>query len=492
MALGHFIDGVWERPESCDVLQKFNPCTGKENYLVSVGTKATVEAAVTAAKQAQPKWRAMGRVRRADVLSAALPILKNRVSLFANTISQETGKNYNEAVAEVFESIHMLEYTVSQGRAECGQWLPSELPERDIAMIKKPKGVVAVISPWNFPMAIGGFWCAAPALLEGNAVVWKPSEHTAFIAEMVVKLYEEAGLPRGLLNLVQGGRTTGAELVKSDVNHICFTGSRDAGQYVRRVCAETWGKTCSLETGSKSAVIVFGDADIDFAVNACIPSAFKTTGQRCVSAGRLLVQRDRFGDFADAFVAAAKKITWGDPLKIPEGGPAYYGPIITKEQMHRVLRYNQMVPASNVLLEGKCEDLDGGYYMSPHVYKIEHNLATARAPFLYEEVFGPHVAIIPFESVDQAIEIYNDTPYGLSMGVVTNDARKARACRDGCDYGMAYWNNGCVGAESHVPFGGVKASGYGGGSAAGTFDATSHKVAWSSNYGEVGFPQGLK
>jgi aldehyde dehydrogenase (NAD+) len=483
----NFIDGNWTDPKNGESLSKFDPCTGKEAYKVPNSTREDVEAAVYAAKARQPAWRAKGRVRRAEVLSDVVAALKNNVDLFTKLISLETGKHQNEAKAEVLESLHMLEYTVAQGRAECGQWLPSELPERDIAIIRKPKGVVGIISPWNFPMAIGGFWCAAPALLEGNAVVWKPSENTALVAEAVVKMYAEAGLPPGLLNLVHGGGVTGADLVKEDVDHICFTGSRDVGQYIRRVCAETWGKTCSLETGSKSAVIVFSDADVDFAVNACIPSAFKTTGQRCVSAGRLLVQRDRWGSFVDAFVAAARKITWGNPFQ--ENAP-YYGPLITEKQMHRVLRYNQMT-LKHALLEGKCEEMDGGYYMSPHIYKAEWDNLALAVP-LREEVFGPHVAIIPFDTVDEAINIYNDTPYGLSLGVITPDAVKARQCREGCEYGMAYWNNGCVGAESHVPFGGVKASGYGGASAAGTFDTTSHKVAWSSNYGEIGFPQGLK
>jgi aldehyde dehydrogenase (NAD+) len=390
----------------------------------------------------------------------------------------------------VNESLHMMEYTVAQGRADCGRWLPSEIPDRDIAIIRKPKGVVAVISPWNFPMAIGGFWCAAPALLEGNTVVWKPSEHTPMIAEYVCKMYTEAGLPDGVLNLVQGEGATGAALVKADVNHICFTGSRDVGQYIRRICAETWGKTCSLETGSKSAVIVFGDADIDFAVSACIPSAFKTTGQRCVSAGRILVERKLYKPFCEAFTEAAKKITWGSPFADPA---PFYGPIITDMQMYRVLRYNEMVSKEHVLLRGEFKgepnaNNNFGNYISPHVYAMPWSDAV----YLHDEVFGPHVAIVPFDDVEEAISIFNDTPYGLSLGVITNDARKARQCREECEYGMAYWNNGCIGAESHVAFGGVKASGYGGALAAGTFDTTSHRVAWTSNYGEVSFPQGLK
>ncbi len=489
--LKHFIGGKWIDPTVSQGFEKINPCDGTVQTVIGSGTYEQVTDAVTAARKAQPAWRAMGRVKRAEILAKTLPMLKEKLSQFAVTISNETGKHLNESSAEVYESLHMMEYTVAQGRANCGQWLPSEIPERDIAIIRKPKGVVAVISPWNFPMAIGGFWCSAPALLEGNAVVWKPSEHTPVIAEEVCKMYAEAGLPDGLLNLVQGTGSTGADLVKSDVNHICFTGSRDVGQYIRRICAENWGKTCSLETGSKSAVIVFGDADIDFAVSACIPSAFKTTGQRCVSAGRILIERKHYKNFSEAFVEAAKKITWGSPYSDPR---PFYGPLITEQQLYRVLRYNAMVPKNQVLLNGEFQQsVDGtpstGYYISPHVYQTPWGAEQ----YLHEEVFGPHVAIVPFDDVEEAIHIFNDTPYGLSLGVITNDVRKARQCREGCDYGMAYWNNGCVGAESHVPFGGVKASGYGGASAAGTFDTTSHRVAWSMNFSEnVNFPQGLK
>jgi aldehyde dehydrogenase (NAD+) len=485
----HFINGQWIGNTN-SAKQKICPCTGEVMDAYCVGTPEEVQLAVDAASKAQKNWRAMGRVKRAEILANTLSILKRDIAVFQKAISLETGKSLNESLAEVYESIHMMEYTVARGRSDAGRWLPSEIPDRDIAIIRKPKGVVAVISPWNFPMAIGGFWCAAPALLEGNAVVWKPSEHTPMIAWLVCKMYAEAGLPDGVLNLVQGDGTTGAALVKSDVNHICFTGSKDIGQYIRRICAEGWGKTCSLETGSKSAVIVFGDADIDFAVNACIPSAFKTTGQRCVSAGRILIERKLYKSFSEAFTEAAKKITWGSPFSTPA---PFYGPIITEAQLYRVLRYNEMVDPKHVLLRGEFKGEPNennlyGNYVSPHVYAM----SWGDAPYLHEEVFGPHVAVVPFDETEEAIEIFNDTPYGLSLGIITNDARKARLCREQCDYGMAYWNNGCIGAESHVPFGGVKASGYGGASASGTFDTTSHQVAWSSNFGEVSFPQGLK
>lgn len=488
--LKHFIGGKWYASSSEIVGVKIDPSTGLEQSTYSVGGPEEVTDAIGIAHQAQQRWRAIGRVKRSEILAAAIPLLKAKAKEFADCISKETGKHQNEAMAEVLESLHMLEYTVAQGRANCGQWLPSEIPDRDIAIIRKPKGVVVVISPWNFPMAIGGFWCAAPALLEGNAVVWKPSEQTPMIAELVCKMYADAGLPAGVLNLVQGDGSTGATLVKADVDHICFTGSRDVGQYIRRVCAETWGKTCSLETGSKSGVIVFGDADIDFAVSACIPSAFKTTGQRCVSAGRILIDRCHYKRFLEAFTEEAKKITWGGPF---DKDTPFYGPIITESQMFRVLRYNEMVPKEKVVLRGEFQgdpltDGPAGFFLSPHIYQTTWD----NSPYLHEEVFGPHVAIVPFDTTEDAIEIFNDTPYGLSLGIITNDARKARQCREGCDYGMAYWNNGCIGAESHVPFKGLKASGYGGAHAAGTFDTTSHQVAWTSNYGEVGFPQGLK
>jgi aldehyde dehydrogenase (NAD+) len=248
--------------------------------------------------------------------------------------------------------------------------------------------------------------------------------------------------------------------------------------------------------GSKSAVIVFDDADMDLAINCCVASAYKLSGQRCVSAGRfsagrLLVQRKIHEKFCERFVDASKNLKIGDPHQ----GDFFYGPLINETQMNRVISYNELTyradhhPYVKILLSGKR--LPGkGYFLSPHVYSCEWG----DRPFLKEEVFGPHVAIIPFDEVQDAVEIYNDTIYGLSMACITNDMHKARYLRDNCDFGLGYLNLPSIGACSHTPFGGVKKSGNGQSSAAGTFRAVTHEVTWTANYQQGGFQfeQGLK
>lgn len=458
--------------------------------------RTTALQSVEVARKAQKAWRKLSRVKRAEYFDLLCQSMKDRKKQIIETISLETGKSFNESTAEFNESLHMAQYTFAQGREPYGQFVASEITEKDITVFRKPKGVIAVIAPWNFPFAIGGFWTSAPALLEGNTVIFKPSEDTPITGRLIAGLYNEAGFPDGVFNVIHGKGETGAYLVEADVDHICFTGSAQVGKQIRQRCAETWNKSCSCEMGSKSAVIVFNDAPIKLAVQACIASAFKLSGQRCVSAGRMLVQQDRLKEFCDVFVEACKNLKIGDP-----SDHADFGPLINKGQMLRVQEYNKKtMPLTEVLLEGHRLERKG-YYMTPHVYTCEwdelyHNESFDENPycFLQQEVFGPHVAIIPFKDADDAVRIYNDTDFGLSMACITQDMSIARHMRDNCDFGLGYHNLPCIGAESHIPFGGVKASGSGGSSAAGTFRAVTHEVTWTANFQSDGFQfcQGMK
>ena len=323
---------------------------------------------------------------------------------------------------------------------------------------------------------------ARASLLEGNTTVFKPSEETPEIGERLVRLFEEAGFPAGTLNLVHGiGEEAGEALARhADVDVVAFTGSYQVGAHIRRLAAESDHKTCALEMGSKSAVIVCEDADPRLAVNAAILSAFKTTGQRCVSAGRVLVHRRLVDQFSARFVAQAARLKFGDPFA-PD---VFAGPMINAAGVEKVLHYNQLArdEGARVLLDGgRATDPQhaGGLFLSPFIYQQDY-LPNART--IREEVFGPHVAIIPFDDDEQAIRIYNDTPYGLSMAVITEDYRRWRLYRDECDYGMGYVNLPCIGAEVHLPFGGVKRSGNGQPSAAALVDAVTHKTAFTVNY----------
>jgi len=455
-------------------------------------TAEEVDSAVGIAHESLNSWRSLSRIQRAEHILKLCKVLEEKQDYVADQISRETGKSLNESKAEVVEALHMAQYCFGKGRESCGEIVSSELAERDSYVIRKPKGVVAVVAPWNFPFAIGGFWCAAPALLEGNTVVFKPSELTPIIGQITAELYESAGFPRGVFSMIHGDGDVGRMLVEHEkVNHIAFTGSVEVGRSIRRACAEG-EKTCSCEMGSKSAVIVFEDADIDLAVSACLNSAFKLSGQRCVSSGRLIVQRSVLERFKEKFLEEVGKVFVGDPFEeIPQGSSLSFGPVISRIQMERILSFNEMVRKDSdatVLYDLDCSRPFGNF-VGPFVYQSEWS----DKPYLKQEVFGPHLAIIPFDDVCQAISIYNDTPYGLALGAITNDFRIMREVRNWCDAGMIYFNLGSIGAESHLPFTGVKMSGNGGSSAAGTFDTVVHKVAVSVNHARyLNFPQGLK
>ena len=485
--IGHnYVDGKFVESQSESTFDKLDPCTEQELATFKNTTKEEIDAAYECARKAFYEWRSVSRVQRAEYMYNIAKLIEERREKLAGVISLETGKNYNESIAEVNEALHMAQYAFGCGRMPQGEAIASEIPEKDAYMLRKPKGVVAIISPWNFPLAIGAFWCAAPALVEGNTVILKPSEDAPYTSQMAIELYHDAGVPPGVINLIHGDGTVGDYLARKDVDHICFTGSAEVGQHIRRVCADSWHKTCSCEMGSKSAVIVFEDANFELAVSSAVASAFKLSGQRCVSSGRIIVHRDIYDAFADEFARYAKQVIPGDPTN-PD---SYMGPLINQQQINTVMGYNHMVledPEAKVLVKPRYSS--PGYFVSPLVYKTEWR----NVSYLKNEVFGPHVAIIPFDDISDAVRIYNDTDYGLAVGVVTEDFKKARICRDQCDYGMCYWNGGSIAAESHMAFGGVKKSGNGFPSAARTFRAVTHEVSWTVNHDDtLSFPQGMK
>ncbi len=455
------------------------------------GGVAEVDAAVRAARQAFPSWRRTSRIRRGECFDALARLIHQHTDQLAEVLARECGKVLDEARAEIVEGLHMVQYVFGTARQPTGLVVDSEIEEKDLYVRRKPRGVVGVITPWNFPFAVP-LWMLGPSLLEGNTTVFKPSEETPEIGQRLVALFEQAGFPPGVINLVHGvGEEAGAALATHpDVDVVTFTGSYEVGAKIRLAAAQCDHKTCACEMGSKSAVIVCQDADLELAARAALLSAFKTTGQRCVSAGRVLVHRDRFDAFAERFVELARRIRFGDPFA-PD---SFAGPLINEAAVTKVLQYNQLArdEGATVLLDGgRLDDAEHahGYYVGPFVYRQEYRpgLRTIR-----EEVFGPHVALIPFDDDEMGIRIYNDTPYGLSMAVVTEDYRRWRLYRDECDYGMGYVNLPCIGAEVHLPFGGVKRSGNGQPSAAALVDAVTHKTAFTVNHArEIKMAQGM-
>jgi len=481
----NYINGCFT--DSCgETFESIDPATGEVLGIFAESTDKDVESAYQFARDSFYGWREYSRIQRAEYFLKLANLIIERRDEIARVISLETGKVYNESIAEVNEALHMAHYAFSAGRMPYGEAIASELPEKDAFMLRKPKGVVAVIAPFNFPFAIGGFWCAAPALVEGNTVILKPSEDTPWVGQLTAELYHEAGFPPGVFNVVQGDGEVGDELIHKDVDHVCFTGSADVGMHIRKVCAESWHKTCSCEMGSKSAVIIHEDANYDMAIDACLASSYKLSGQRCVSAGRLIVHRSLYYKFSEEFARRSSSLKTGDPFS----DETFYGPLVNRQGFEKVMKYNSIVcndAESQVLLSG-VELVEGGLFLTPTVYRTEWR----DVPNLKEEVFGPHVSIIPYDSVSDAIRIYNDTDYGLSLGVMTENFKIARRIRNECDFGLGYWNGGSIAAESHLGFGGVKKSGNGQPSAARTFRAVTHEVAWTVNHGDsLNFPQGM-
>lgn len=492
----NYIDGKWVNAR--EDFSSINPSFETEIGTFPNTDYSEVINACNSARNAFDGWKKLSRVKRADYFYKLANLLERDANKLIQAMYDETGKNKNECLAEINEAIHMIQVVAGSGRQSCGSYYASEISEKDAYVIRKPKGVVAVISPWNFPLAIGSAWASAPAIVEGNTVVHKPSELTPMVAQLAAELYHEAGFPAGVYNLIHGNGETGSYLVDSPVNTVLFTGSAEVGQIIKEKCAKDWKKNCAVETGSKSAVIVFEDANIDLALDACVASAYKLSGQRCVSSGRIIVQRTIVDNFVAKFVERSKNISenLGNGFfdgTFRQNPNAYYGPLISKEALERVISYNNMVksdPSASILVNGQRKtNFIHGFYIEPFVYKTEWG----NKKYLKEEVFGPHVGIIPFDTVDDAINIYNDTDYSLSVGIITENFRTMRKCRDECRAGMIYLNGGSVAAESHLPFGGLWKSGSGGKSAAGTYKSVTDEVAVTINHEKgITWAQGMK
>jgi aldehyde dehydrogenase (NAD+) len=494
----HYIAGQWRTPAGA-TFNSTNPARQSETVGVfPLGVKADADEAVAAARKAFPAWRRTSRILRAELFDKLAQLVKRDTDALAQLMARECGKVVTECRAEVIEGLHMIQYVFGTGRMPMGDVLSSEIAEKDTFMRRKPWGVAAVITPWNFPFAVP-LWMLGPSLVEGNTVVFKPSEDTPAVGQRIVELFEEAGFPAGVVNLVHGEGEAGESLVRNPgVNCVLFTGSYDVGKRIAEISAGFHDRIVASETGSKSAVIVAEDAKLDLAVTSGLISAFKTSGQRCVSAGRVLVHEKLIDKFAEKLVAVAKRIKIGDPLDADN----FTGPVINKAAMEKIERYNALSKeeGATILLQGARlpspsgrgvggEGEPDGNFLSPHIYRIAHG---PKVRCIREEVFGPHLAIIPFKDNEDAVRIYNDTDYGLSLAIITESYRTMRYFRDECEYGMGYVNLPCIGAEVHLPFGGVKKSGNGHPSAAGLIEAVTHKTAWTVNHAEeVKMAQGL-
>jgi len=352
----------------------------------------------------------------------------------------------------------MLYYIAGEGRRLWGETTPSELPEKFAMTVRVPLGVVAAITPWNFPLAIPS-WKLAPALVAGNTVVFKPAEDTPLTAVRFLEILVEAGLPPGVLNLVHGsGEEAGAPLVRHpDVALVSFTGSSEVGREVAIACAAEH-KRVSLEMGGKNPILVMEDADLDLAVDGTIWGAFGTSGQRCTAASRILVHKKVMREFAERLVARAQALRLGDGLS-PNTD---VGPIINEAQLKRVHGYTRvglkegakLLCGGEIYREGECKK---GFFYAPTVFgDVSPKMRIAQ-----EEIFGPTVGLLSVAGFDEAIEAANSARYGLSSAIYTRDVNRAFRAVELLAAGITYVNASTIGAEVHVPFGGIRQTGNG-------------------------------
>ncbi|MEK7859075.1 MAG: aldehyde dehydrogenase family protein [Elusimicrobiota bacterium] len=451
---GKWIDGASEREvvstnpaDSRQVLAKFKSAD-----------KAQALQAIEAAKKAFPAWKATTAPARGRILAKAAQIARERRDELAALMTREQGKILSEAKGEMDKGITLMEWFAGEGMRQGGVSMPSELPKNLLYTVRQPLGVVSVITPWNFPWAIP-VWKLSPALVAGNCVVFKPASLVPAMAVEIVKIFEEAGLPPGVLNLVLGaGSLLGDSLVEHPaIQAVSFTGSNSVGKRVHTICG-TRGIKCTAEMGGKNPAVIWDDADLELALGGVMKGAFGSTGQRCTATSRLILHEKIADKFLAMVVAEAKKIKVGDGMD-PKTG---MGPAVDDGQMQTDLDYIEIAKkeGAKLVLGGKrltAGDLQHGYFVEPTIF--DHVKPKMR--IYQEEVFGPVLAVARVKSYDEMIELANDCEFGLTCSVYTQDITTAMRFADDIEAGMVHINSPTIGGEAQVPFGGVKGSGVG-------------------------------
>ncbi|HXH06239.1 MAG TPA: aldehyde dehydrogenase family protein, partial [Vicinamibacterales bacterium] len=385
-------------------------------------------------------------------------LLVQRKEQFARDMTREMGKILRETRGDVQEAIDMAYFYAGEGRRLYGQTTPSELRNKFAMSIRQPIGVCAIITPWNFPMAIPA-WKIVPALVCGNTVVFKPATLTPLSAVNFVRALEEAGVPRGVVNIVTGGgdEVGGAMLDSPHVRVVSFTGSTEVGRLVNQRCAPSFKKV-HLEMGGKNAVIVMDDADLDLAIDGCLWGGFGTTGQRCTAASRVIVHEAVYRTFVDRFVERARALVVGDGLQ----EETEMGPLVSEGQLRTVMEYVRIGRDEGARLACGGHRLERGawakgYFHEPTIFvDVDPRMRIAQ-----EEIFGPVVSVLRCRSLEEAIEIANGVAYGLSAAIYTRDIARAFTAMRELDTGIFYVNAPTIGAEVHLPFGGTKHTGNG-------------------------------
>jgi len=451
-----FIGGEFRDSSTGEVFDDINPATLENLATIQIAGAEDIDRAVEAAETGFRLWSKIPAPKRAEVLFRAARILQERKEEFSVLMTKEMGKVLSETRGDVQEAIDITNYAAGEGRRMLGETTTSELKEKFCMTLLRPIGVVGLITPWNFPVAIPA-WKIMPALVAGNSIVFKPASDTPLLALKLVKVLIEAGLPSGVINLVTGpGETVGKAIVQHPrIKAISFTGSLDTGKWIIEECSKTM-KRVSLELGGKNPAIVMDDADLELALEGVLWGAFGTTGQRCTATSRLILHEKIKDEFIKRLLAKAKALSIGDGL-LPETD---IGPIINKAQLEKIERYVKIGKEEGATL------LFGGNRIDPGLpgYFFEPTLFTDVKPDMriaQEEIFGPVLGIFTVSDLEEAIEIANNTKYGLSSAIYTGNIGNAFRAIEKIEAGITYVNAPTIGAEVHLPFGGVKGTGNG-------------------------------
>ena len=453
---GSYINGKWITPDSSRTIKNVNPANLDDVIAeFPAATKEDTLRAIEAAKEAQPKWKAIPSPERGRYLARAAEIARGRIDEIGATITREEGKVIAEGKGECAKGINVLEFCSGEGFRIGGKTLPSEVANTSTYTVRQPIGVAGIICPWNFPWAIP-VWKISPAIVTGNTVVFKPASNTPATASILMEIFEEAGIPPGVVNLVVGpGSDVGQTIVEHpDVKIISFTGSNEVGGRLYTDASKHLAKvTC--EMGGKNPLVLMADGDVQKAATAAIAGGFGSTGQRCTATSRIILHPSVKQEFLDIVVAKAKSMKVGDGMN-PE---TEMGPSVDEGQMNTVLEYCEIgKKEANLLVGGGRDEAAGnGYYLQPTVF----DGVTRDMRIFQEEIFGPVLSITEANDIDEAISLANATAFGLTSSIFTSNIEYAHKFVDEVHSGMTHVNEPTIGGEAQLPFGGVGATGVG-------------------------------
>jgi len=453
----NYIDGTWRPSATDESFDVTNPAHSSDliGTFPQSGT-ADVDEAVTAAQEAFESWWRRPAPDRGKILRTAGDLLAERKEDIAHTMTREMGKPFFETKGDVQEAIDTAYYAASETRRLFGHTVPSELPNKMNMSIRRPVGVCGVITAWNFPIAVPS-WKILPALAAGNTIVFKPSEEAPYSGLLFVETLIDAGVPDGVINVVHGDGETGGMLVEhADVDAVGFTGSYEVGTSIAETCGRL-NKRVSLEMGGKNPTIVMDDADLNLALEGVIWGAYGTTGQRCTATSRLICHESVHDTLVARIEDEAHDLTLGDG----NDDDTDVGPLINEAALRKVSRYVDIGQdeGATLTMGGSAVDVEGldGFFFEPTLFtEVKPEMRIAQ-----EEIFGPVLSVFKVESYEEAVQIANNTKYGLSSSIYTEDVQNGfKAMRD-LEAGITYVNGPTIGAEAHMPFGGVKGTGNG-------------------------------